>query len=283
MGLYETGLALADINRDGYPDLLTASGNDEGLQPLALYLNLPAGSNFFNSTGRPDWVSEDLDANMNLAVGDIDGDGWLDVAVSTLAPPLGSGGVKVYFNRRGTLEKKPSFRSKDRYNSFACALGDANGDGRLDLATSDMSPHGGGSARIYFNSGRTLSSTPGWRARPAVFGGGILFTDVQQDGLLDLVLGAPQVMVFPGNLGADGGITLPTTPGWSSRQGDLVPYLSAGPIGTQGTWALVVARNNVRASRAATRARRPATRPTFPRPTPVSPCGRPRPSTSAPA
>jgi VCBS repeat protein len=244
MGLYETGLALADINRDGYPDLITASGNDQGLQPLAVYLNTRK-DNFFNATQRPDWVSADSDAHMNLAVGDINGDGWLDVAVSTLAPPLGSGGVKVYFNRRGTLEKSPSFRSKDLYNSFACALGDANGDGRLDLATSDMSPLAGGSARIYFNQGGSLSSRPGWRSKPGGFGGGILFTDVQQDGFLDLVVGTPQVMVFLGSAGADGGISLPTTPGWSSREGDLVPYLSAGPVGTQGTWTLVVSRNNV--------------------------------------
>ncbi|AKJ06437.1 VCBS repeat protein [Archangium gephyra] len=244
MGLYETGLALADINRDGYPDLITASGNDQGLQPLAVYLNNPQG-NLFNKTQRPDWVSADSDAHMNLAVGDINGDGWLDVAVSTLAPPLGSGGVKVYFNQRGTLEKSPSFRSKDIYNSFACALGDANGDGRLDLATSDMSPLAGGSARIYFNQGGTLSTRPGWRSKPGGFGGGILFTDVQQDGFLDLVVGTPQVMVFPGSAGADGGISLPTTPGWSSREGDLVPYLSAGPVGTRGTWTLVVSRNDV--------------------------------------
>lgn len=244
MGFYETGLALADINRDGYPDLITASGNDDGLQPLAVYLN-PRQGNFFNSLQRPDWLSADLDAHTNLAVGDIDGDGWLDVAVSTFAPPYGSGGVKVYFNRRGTLEKSPSFRSKDRYNSFACALGDANGDGRLDLATSDMAPIGGGSARIYFNQGGTLSTTPGWRAKPAVFGSGILFTDAQQDGFLDLVLGSPQVMVFPGTPGAKGDISLPTTPSWSSRQGELVPYVSAGPLGEQGTWTLVVSRNNV--------------------------------------
>jgi hypothetical protein len=244
MGLYETGLALADINRDGYPDLITASGNDQGLQPLAVYLNTRR-SNFFNALQRPDWVSADLDAHMNLAVGDINGDGWLDVAVSTLAPPLGTGGVKVYFNQQGTLEKSPSFRSKDLYNSFACALGDANGDGWLDLATSDMSPEAGGSARIYFNQRGTLSSRPGWRSKPGGFGGGLLFTDVQQDGFLDLVVGTPQVMVFPGSATADGGVTLPTTPGWSSREGDLVPYLAAGPLGTQGTWTLVVARNNV--------------------------------------
>ncbi|OJT27162.1 hypothetical protein BO221_03995 [Archangium sp. Cb G35] len=244
MGFYETGLALADINRDGYPDLITASGNDQGLQPLAVYLNTQQG-NFFNKQQRPDWVSADSDANMNLAVGDINGDGWLDVAVSTLGKPWGSGGVKVYFNQRGTLEKSPSFRSKDTYDSFACALGDANGDGRLDLATSDMYPLTGGSARIYFNQGGTLSTKPGWRSKPGGLGGGILFTDVQQDGFLDLVAGTSQVMVFPGSAGADGGISLPTTPGWSSREGDLVPYVSAGPVGAQGTWTLVVSRNNV--------------------------------------
>jgi len=252
MGLYETGLLLADLDRDGYPDLITASGNDQGLQPLAVYLFNPKTGTF---PARPSWLSEDLDGNMNAAVGDLDGDGCLDVAVSTMAPPSGRGGVKVYFSRDCAkktgcpLEKKPSYHSQDVYNSFACALGDANGDGRLDLATSDMAPSGGGSARIYFNlgprDGGMPEPLPGWRSQPAVFGAGLLFSDVQQDGFLDLVLGAPQVMVFPGTPSRDGGVFLPRMPGWSSAPGALAPYVAAGPLGTRGQMGLVVSRNNL--------------------------------------
>ncbi|MDI3286591.1 VCBS repeat-containing protein [Polyangium sp. 15x6] len=244
MGLYETGLLLADIDGDGHADLVTASGNDTGLQPLAMYRNDGKG----HFPARPSFLSEDLDANMNLAVGDIDLDGFLDVAVSTLGPPYGTGGVKIYFNRQGTLEKKPSFRSRDVYSSFACALGDVDGDGDLDLAVSVMAEPGspeGGSARVYFNERGVIADTPGWKARERIFGAGILFADAEQDGYLDLVVGGSRVFVYRGGPSESGSAALSPEPWWVSGEGPLVPYLAAGPLGRAGRIALVASRNDL--------------------------------------
>ena len=244
MGFYETGLALADIDGDGHTDLITASGNDTGLQPLAIYRNDGKG----HFPPRPSALSEDLDANMNLAVGDVDHDGFLDVAVSTLGPPYGTGGVKIYFNRQGTLERKPSFRSRDMFSSFACALGDADGDGDLDLAVSVMAEQGspeGGAARVYFNDRGVIADTPGWKARERMFGAAVLFTDVEQDGFLDLVVGGSRVFVYRGGPAESGSAQLSLEPWWVSREGPFVPYLAAGPLGRARSWTLVASRNDL--------------------------------------
>jgi hypothetical protein len=248
MGFYETGLALGDINGDHFPDLVVSSGNDRGWQALAVYLN--DGQGVFPK--RPDWMSEDLDSNGNLALGDINGDGWLDVAVVTLGNDVGQGRVKVYFNRpvdgRGELEKRPSYQSGDRFSGFSCALGDADGDGDLDLAVSVLGEAAQlyGYQRLYFNEGGgKLATLPGWKSSEKMLGGAILFADVQQDGVMDLIVGAEQVNVYAGSPVEGGGSQLPATPWWSSEKGVQVPWVDVGPLGPQRTWGLVASRNNV--------------------------------------
>jgi len=69
-------------------------------------------------------------------------DGWIDVAVSVYIGPDGFGDpgkVKVYYNQEGELEGIPSFESYNFY-TFSCALGDADGDGDLDLAATGGEP-----------------------------------------------------------------------------------------------------------------------------------------------
>jgi hypothetical protein len=245
MGLYATGLALADINGDAAPDLIVASGNDQGAQPLAVYYNNGKGM-FAN---RPDWLSEDLDSNTNLAVGDLNGDGWLDVAVSLMGYPIGQGGAKVYFNQGGSLQPRPAFRTGDRFASFACALGDADGDGDLDLAVSSMGEGQPlqlqGYPRIYFNTPQGLQTQPAWKSSAPMGGSGILFADVQQDGLLDLVVGAEQVHLYSGQLQPDGTVWIPTQPAWSSQPGPVAPYVDVGPLGTRRQWGVLVSRNDL--------------------------------------
>lgn len=245
MGFYETGLQLADINNDGYPDLITASGNDGGLQPLSVYLNDKSG----HFSSRPDLMSADLDANTNLAVGDINHDGFLDVAVATLGSPYGKGGVKVYMNHGGVLEASPSYRTAERFSAWACTLGDADADGDLDLAVSFMDEGGStprGYARMYLNDGRQILPNASWRSPEASVGGDILFADVQQDGFLDLVHGSTHLSVYSGAMGLGGVVRIDDTKAsWRSYEGQPVFYLTAGPLGEAHTFGLAASRNAV--------------------------------------
>ena len=73
-----TGGAFADINKDGWLDFVVANGNDISIQKLVVYYN--NGNGTFPTT--PNWQSADSDYHGHLDVGDVNADGWPDVAVS---------------------------------------------------------------------------------------------------------------------------------------------------------------------------------------------------------
>ena len=85
-----TGGAFADLDRDGWLDFVVANGNDILRQRVEVYYNDGAGNYPLN----PQWQSADVDYHGHLAVGDVDGDGWDDVAVSVF---LGAGGFAARY------------------------------------------------------------------------------------------------------------------------------------------------------------------------------------------
>jgi hypothetical protein len=182
-----TGGAFADINGDGHLDMVVANGNDIHRQRTEVFLNDGSG-NFPTS---PSWQSSDIDYHGHLAVGDINQDGWTDVAVSVFLGASGfgdKGHVKVYFNQGGALESSPSWQSTDTFYSFGCALGDADNDGDLDLAVAVGEPYYGSPRknRIYYNTGGMLEGTPSWKADATDHAMDVSFGDVDGDGDLDL-------------------------------------------------------------------------------------------------
>lgn len=90
---------------------MIANGNDMSRQRIAVYYNA-------NGTlpSSPSWQSGDIDYHGHISVGDINKDGFPDVAVSVY---IGEGGfstkgrVKVYLNSNGILSSNPSWLSGD--------------------------------------------------------------------------------------------------------------------------------------------------------------------------
>jgi hypothetical protein len=254
MGLFATGLAIADIDGDGRPDLVVANGNDKGLQSVAVYLN-DARKGF---PSRPSWLSDDLDSNSNVAVGDIDGDGGLDVAVSVLCGRGGinepsGGAVKVYMSRVGpdgkrALEKRPSFRTDDSFGSFGCALADVDGDGDLDLVASSIfeADGAGGPLRVYLNDHGKLAARPSWTSEDRMLGGVPRVADVDQDGFLDVAVPAEHARLYQASVDGSGAVRLGRAPAWTSSDGSATAtYLDVGPIGADPHPALVVSYNDI--------------------------------------
>ncbi|MBN3035944.1 MAG: T9SS type A sorting domain-containing protein [Bacteroidales bacterium] len=215
-GHIATGLGLADIDGDGWKDLVAANGNDIQRQHLVIYCNNGDGT----FPPDPDWQSADIDYHGHLAVGDIDKDGWIDVAVSVYIGEAGfgqPGRVKVYYNQQGELEPNPSFIS-DPFYTFSCALGDADGDGDLDLATTGGEPYGSiyDSGKLFINRNGMFSKEPDWTTGIDFGSLDVDFGDMDRNGYLDLVFVSEDTPNYIFLADADGQIA--AAPSWNSSE-----------------------------------------------------------------
>jgi hypothetical protein len=186
-GYVSTGLGIADINGDGYKDLIIANGNDIERQHLTVYYNNGDGTFPLD----PSWESDDIDYHGHVACGDIDKDGDIDVAVSVYIGASGftsPGKVKVYYNLGTALEPVPSFVS-DPFYTFSCALGDADGDGDLDLAVATGEPYGGtlDHGKIFLNNHGQFQVTPEWETNNLMGALDVEFGDINQEGFMDVI------------------------------------------------------------------------------------------------
>lgn len=186
-GEIATGGGFADINDDGWPDMVVANGNDIQRQRVALYRNQGNGTFPANAT----WTSSDVDYHGHLDLGDVNGDGRIDVVVAVYLGPAGFGDpgrVKLYLNNgAGAFASSPSWTSSDRFYCFSVALGDADGDGDLDLACACGDDYNDKTERqrIYYNVGGTFQTTPGWTSSDVSYALDVTWGDVDRDGDLD--------------------------------------------------------------------------------------------------
>jgi hypothetical protein len=238
-----TGGMFADINQDGWLDYVVANGNDMARQRVAVYYN--NGNGTFPTT--PSWQSADIDYHGHLDVGDVNGDGYPDVAVSVYIGPTGfnsPGRVKLYLNNNGTLSSNPSWVSADNFYTFSCAFGDANGDGLLDLAVACGESYYNypEQQRIYFNIGGILETLPSWKSNASIYSYDVNWFDMDNDGDLDLVFanaGYPNY-VFQNNNGV-----ITTTPVWQSADASMqANSLFIGDVNNDGYLDLAISDNN---------------------------------------
>jgi FG-GAP-like repeat len=129
------GVAVADLNGDGKLDLVTVHGSDDGdLRGLRLVSVLMGrGDGRFKQshaypTGRP---GDELGA-WSIAVGDVTGDGKLDIATGN----PGAKSVSVLVNSgRGAFEPPANYPLNRE--PWDIAIADLNADGKLDIATAN--------------------------------------------------------------------------------------------------------------------------------------------------
>ena len=210
---YATGLAWADLDRDGDAELIVAYGNDMDPGPLLVYDN---DGGVLNPL--PSWRSADEAYYGHLSTGDVDGDGDVDVAVSRF---LGDGrfaepgGVQVFLNDGGALEDTPAWEASGFF-SFSCALGDVDRDGDLDLAVAvgESYRNDPDRSRVFVNDGAGgFGDAAAWETEADRHSFDVAWADFDGDGWLDLVFA--NVETGHTLYHNDGG-ALEATPAWTA-------------------------------------------------------------------
>ena len=162
-----------DVDHDGDIDVVTANqGNSsqDPYRPMYMYVN-SAGT----LETSPSWQSAETSIQNFLDFGDLDGDGWEDLAVSKWAN-FESG---VYRNLAGSLATTPVWTTGDTDTDKGVGWADADGNGWPDLAL------GHDPTLLYSNVGGVL--TPTWSSAAAYFGHSDLrWCDIDLDGDPDL-------------------------------------------------------------------------------------------------
>lgn len=203
-----SALLLADLDGDGIQDIVASAPAASG--PLGRgAVHLIRGGALSGPTtlwgpfpGTPFGVA--------LAAGDLNGDGWMDVAVGAPSTFPGQGGVVVYLGGRGgpTLARRYRAGGAQGMVGAQLAAGDLDGDGYDELIVQWRDDVGGLGWDVY-PGGPALPASPATALRVAGVSdwldAPIDAADLDGDGVDELILGmspmapgAPSVLVFGG-------------------------------------------------------------------------------------
>jgi len=173
-GDFPRALAIGDLNNDGKPDLVTANNASNTVSVLL-------GKGDGTLAPKLDYASKG--PSTGVALGDLNGDGKLDMVMVidssplTLSAALGNGD--------GTFAPSIDlpFQTTMGMDGAPVALGDLNGDGRLDLVVAVVY---NGEVAVLLGKGDGTFAAPmslSTKGGP----GGLWLRDLNHDGRLDLV------------------------------------------------------------------------------------------------
>jgi hypothetical protein len=176
-------VAIADMNGDGMPDLVSADFN------VSLFLQTSPGvfaSPISLYSGGANWV----------AVGDLNGDGMPDIALADavgvkLLMHTGAAGSTTYAAPVSVFTQTPNGAVQ---GANVIAIADVNGDGFNDLVITDPGPSGGAAPTVSVllqdatHPGQFLAPVS-YALAPYSLATSIVVTDVNGDGLTDIVVG----------------------------------------------------------------------------------------------
>jgi len=191
------GLAIGDVNGDGFPDI--ALGNTGKGARNFLWLSDPARAGYFIDATRTHLPATN-DATQDIALADLDGDGDLDMVVANESPP----------NRLLLNDGRGRFREASdglvlsvQLHTREVHVFDATNDGKpdvlfLNLTSNARARERDPQARLLVNDGRGRFVDESAKRLPnntfSSWGGAVV--DFDDDGDPDLIVGAIEVPGF---------------------------------------------------------------------------------------
>ena len=238
-------IAIGDLNGDGKPDLAAAIYD---VNSVAVLINKGDGSGTFLSPVNyaPGTLA------VAVAIGDLNGDGKADLAVSGIG---GKGSVGVLLNSgNGAFAVAANYGTSSA--AFSIAIGDVNGDGKPDLTYADNgnswasvllnNVNGNGTFTVAPNAGALYANDNAWA---------IALGDVNGDGRLDMVTANPAAgdasVVLNNGAGGNGAFgdgfpagTTPTGVALGDLDGDGKPDVAVANAGSNNVSVLLSRANN---------------------------------------
>ena len=166
-------LALVDVDGDGDLDLIDVEGR-EYTTGLVDRIFLNDGNGNFSDSGQ----MLATDGTYGLAVGDVDGDGDVDLITANIDT---GDSLRLYRNDGLGNFSLDAASGISGFLAFRPRLADLDGDGDLDLYTGNQV-----SNRVYLNDGTGLFTDTGQLLGTGVITQDVVFGDIDGDGDIDL-------------------------------------------------------------------------------------------------
>ena len=179
------GVAVADVNGDGKPDIIVANFNDYTVSVL-INTTVPGSPTASFAAQQTFFVGDGPDA---VVVADINGDGKPDIITSTMHTDVAS----VLLNTTATGAASASFSAVQTFavgsSPWALTASDLNGDGSPDLAVVNLDDN---TVSVLINTTVAASATASFVAQQVFPAGNgpqsVAAGDINGDGLPDLAV-----------------------------------------------------------------------------------------------
>jgi len=216
-GQFGSVASAGDVNGDGFGDVVVGAINaGNGAGRAYVYFGGPAG---LASSPAATLLAPDGSGNYGwplASVGDVDGDGYADIAVGAIVAFDGAGRVYIYRGGPSGPSALPAFTlagpDGGQFGYYLANGSDVNGDGFPDLligACYALNTVG----RVYLYLGTATGPSPlpaavltGPDGENGTFGQAMSASDINGDGYADLIIGAAgidqktgRVYVYPGS------------------------------------------------------------------------------------